>query len=222
MIKEGVANPPKAFNVYQYSLPLDFTPSHTVLAVVDMQNDFIHPQGVLGRQGLLVDGFEGFVQRVGKLVVLCRAKGLPIIATRHIIHQNPQGQAVGGGLWVEMRPFLKTEGFRPGSWGAEIVDGLPIPDYIIDKTRFSGFFETNMECLLRGLKTETIIFSGVATNVCVESTIRDAFFRNFRTIIIEDCISAYTQEAHEASLKTLRFFGTVISFNNLMEVFKNS
>jgi len=222
MNKEGVVNPSKAFKVYQYSLPLNFNPPNTVLAVVDMQNDFIHPQGVLARQGLLFDGLEGFVKRVANLMGRCRSKGLPVVATRHIIHQNPQGQAVGGGLWVEMRPFLKTEGFRHGSWGAEIIDSLPRPDYIIDKARFSGFFETNMECLLRGLRTETIIFSGVATNVCVESTIRDAFFRDFRIIIIEDCISAYTQEAHEASLKTLRFLGTVISLDKLMEVFKSS
>jgi len=222
MNKEGDVNPSKAFKVYQYSLPLNFNPQNTVLLVIDMQNDFIHPHGILGKQGLLIDGLEGFVKRVGNLIDLCRSKGLPIIATRHIIHQNQQGQAVGGGLWVEMRPFLKTEGFRQGSWGAEIVDGLPRPDYIIDKTRFSGFFETNMECLLRGLKAETIIFSGVATNVCVESTIRDAFYRDLRIIIIEDCILAYTQEAHEASLKTLRFLGTVISLDNLLEVFKNS
>jgi len=222
MNKEGVITPSKAFKVYQYSLPLHFNPSNTVLAVVDMQNDFIHPQGVLARQGLLFDDFEGFVKRVATLMGRCRSKGLPVVATRHIIHQNPQGQAVGGGLWVEMRPFLETEGFRQGSWGAEIIDGLPRPDYIIDKTRFSGFFETNMECLLRGLRAETIIFSGVATNVCVESIIRDAFFRDFRIIIIEDCMSAYTQEAHEASLKTLRFLGTVISLDKFMEVFKSS
>jgi ureidoacrylate peracid hydrolase len=67
-----------------------------------------------------------------------------------------------------------------------------------------------MEYLLRGLKTEVIIFSGVATNVCVESTIRDAFFRDFGPIIIEDCVVAYTQQAHEASLRNLRFFGSAI------------
>ncbi len=212
----------KGFKVYEYSLPFDFSPSRTILAVVDMQNDFVHPKGILGKEGVFVDGFERFVSKVGTLMEACRVKGLPVIATRHIIHQDPGGLAVGGGLWVEMRPFLKTGGFRHGSWGAEIVDGLPKPDYVIDKTRFSAFFETNMECLLRGLKTETIIFSGVATNACVESTIRDAFFRDFRPIIIEDCVAAYTQQAHEASLKNLRFFGTVISLNELMEVFKNS
>ena len=222
MNKGERVNLPKDFKVYEYSLPFDLPLSRTILAVVDMQNDFIHPQGILGKEGVFVDGFEDLVSKVGTLMGACRMKGLPVIATRHIIQQDSEGLAVGGGLWVELRPFLKTGGFRRGSWGADLVDGLPKPDYVIEKTRFSAFFETNMECLLRGLKTEVIIFSGVATNVCVESTIRDAFFRDFKPIIIEDCVAAYTQQAHEASLRNLRFFGSVISLSELMKAFKNS
>lgn len=213
--------PKQEFKVYEYNLPVTLEPTKTALLVVDMQNDFIHPRGILSRYGLSVNGLDSFVKRVSNLIELCQTKGLPVIATRHIIRQDRRGKAAGGGLWVEMRPFLKTEGFRSGTWGAEIIEGLPPPDFIVEKTRFSAFYETGMERLLRDLRIEFIIFSGVATNVCVESTIRDAFFRDFRIITVEDCVTAYTQPAHEGSLHTLRFLGAVISlddFRNLLNI----
>jgi len=88
MNKGERVNLPKDFKVYEYSLPFDLPLSRTILAVVDMQNDFIHPQGILGKEGVFVDGFEDLVSKVGTLMGACRMKGLPVIATRHIIHQT--------------------------------------------------------------------------------------------------------------------------------------
>lgn len=212
----------QSFKMHQYNHPVRFELSKVALIVVDMQNDFILPQGIMAKQGHPLDDLEAFVERVASLMKMCKGKNIPIIATRHIIRENVHGQAVGGGIWVEMRPFLKVGGLRQGTWGAEIIDGLPVPDYIIDKPRFSAFYGTSLECLLRGLHTEVIIFSGVATNVCVESTIRDAFFRDFRVITIEDCVAAFTREAHEASLPMIRFLGAVISLNELSDFITNT
>jgi len=217
-MKEQVGTSQKTFKVYQYNLPTDFVLNKVALMVIDMQNDFIHPKGILGRQGFCVVDLGTFVKRVADLMNLFKANGLPVIATRHIIRQNSQGHAIGGGLWVEMRPFLKVAGLRHGTWGAELIDGLPVPDYIIGKHRFSAFYETGLESLLRGLNTEVVVFSGVATNICVESSIRDAFCMDFRIISIENCMAAYTIQAHEASLLTLRFLGTVISLNELIQL----
>ena len=207
--------PQKEIKVYQYNLPLHIDPANMALIVVDMQNDFIHPDGILPKKSFGVADLDLFVERMSTLINACRAKGMPVIATRHIIKENDKGQAIGGGLWAEMRPFLKHEGFRLGTWGAELIEGLPVPDHVIDKPRFSAFYETGLYCLLRGIEAETLIFAGVATNVCVESTIRDAFFRDFNIITVENCTAAYSREAHNASLVTLRFLGAVISLNEL-------
>jgi ureidoacrylate peracid hydrolase len=207
--------PHQTFKVNQYNLPTNFDLDKVALMVVDMENDFIHSEGILAKQGFCVVDLDAFVKRVSNLMNLFKINGLPVIATRHIIREDTHGHAVGGGLWVEMRPFLKVAGFRQDTWGAKLIDNLPVPDYVIEKPRFSAFYETGLESLLRGLNTEVIVFSGVATNVCVESTIRDAFCRDFRTISIENCMAAYTLQAHEASLLALRFLGAVISLNEL-------
>ena len=204
--------------IYQYNLPPVIDWTRAVLMVVDMQNDFIHPKGLLAKEGFQVDGLDILSDNVSRLMNGCRQQGIPIIATRHSIEEDASGQAVGGGLWVEMRPFLKTKGFRKGTWGAEIIQGLPTPDFFVDKPRFSAFYQTNLAGLLRGLGCEVIIFSGVATNVCVESTIRDAFFSDFRIVSIDNCMGAYTQQAHEASLITLRFLGDVLSLDHFLKL----
>jgi len=206
--------------LYQYNLPICIDPGETALIVVDMQNDFIHPEGVLGRRGFDVEDLDNFVDRIGSLMKAFKSEGMPVIATRHIIQKNGAGEAVGGGLWVEMRQFLKRDGFREGTWGAQLIDGLELPDYIIDKPRFSAFYQTCLEALLRGLDIRTIVFSGVATNVCVDSTIRDAFFRDFHVVTVQDCVAAYSREANEASLVTLRFLGAVIKLNDLEVLLK--
>lgn len=214
MVKEGNSYQ-RDIKVLQYNLQIDINPAKTALVVVDMQNDVLHSQGILAKQGFLLDGVEAFVGRVSSLMNMCRAKGIPVIATRHIIRENHQGKAVGGGIWVEMRPHLQAAGYRQGTWGAQIIEGLPIPDFVVEKHRFNAFYGTGLESLLRSLQAEVIIFSGAATNICVESTIRDAFERDFRIIAIEDCLAAFTREAHEASLITLRFLGAVISSKEL-------
>jgi len=204
--------------LYQYNLPMRVNPKIMGLIVVDMQNDFVHPDGALGKQGFKVDNLELLIGKINNLIKISKSYGIPVIGTRHIIRQNKRGEAEGGGLWVEMRQFLKHEGFREGTWGAELVEGLEPPEFIINKPRFSAFYETDLETLLRGVKVESIIFSGVATNVCVESTIRDAFFRDFRVISVEDCMGAYTREAHEGSLRTLRFLGSVRLLNEVSDL----
>ncbi len=92
---------------------------------------------------------------------------------------------------------------------------FPPGDYVIDKTRYSGFHNTALEALLRGLEVDTVMLAGVVTNVCVEATARDAFHRDFGFIVLRDCVAAFTAEAQEASLKTLQIFGRVATSEDI-------
>jgi ureidoacrylate peracid hydrolase len=96
-----------------------------------------------------------------------------------------------------------------GTWDYAIVDELaPQPgDFVIPKTRLSGFFETNLDSILRGTDIKTLIFAGVATNICVEATIRDALYRDFLCLVVEDATNAtgpaYVKDATLFNVETI-------------------
>jgi ureidoacrylate peracid hydrolase len=92
---------------------------------------------------------------------------------------------------------------------------MPPPDYVIEKTRYSGFHNTALEALLRGLDVSTIYLAGVITNMCVEATARDAFHRDFRFVVLSDCVSGFSRKLHDASLETLQIFGRVAASSDL-------
>lgn len=83
-------------------------------------------------------------------------------------------------------------------------------DYILDKNRYSSFYNTNLEVILRGLAVDTLIICGVTTEICVESTIRDAYFRDYKVLVPEDAVAAMDVARHQGTLLTIRYgFGTV-------------
>lgn len=203
--------------VYKYNLPFHLTPERTALLVIDMQNDFCHPEGIFALNGFVLKTAPEIIQPLRRVIEICKKAKIPTIYTRHIIRCDSNENAVDGGIWVEMRPFLKREGLRPNTWGSSEIEEIArlTSDYIIEKPRFSAFYQTNLEVLLRGLRVESLIFTGIVTNICVESSLRDAFFRDFKVVAIRDCMTAYKPEVHEASLRNMAFFGTVITFNEL-------
>lgn len=192
-------------------------PEKTALVVVDMQNDYCHPEGTYPRHGLRCAALETVVPAVVKAVNRCKELGLPVIYLRMVWRTDSRGYPVDAGLIVdESRPFLRKEGLRAGTWGAKVLEELSPPDYEVEKPRYSGFYNTHLEGLLRGLGVETLLLAGVVTNVCVEATARDAFHRDFRIVILRDCVGAFVPELHEASLKTLSIFGRVIDSDEVL------
>ncbi len=101
-----------------------------------------------------------------------------------------------------------------GTWDAEITPELaPLPgEYIIDKQRYSAFYQTNLELALRNLGITSVIITGVTTNICVESTVRDAFFRDFKVTVVEDCTGAVDDLMQRGAIHTFKYgFADVIS-----------
>jgi ureidoacrylate peracid hydrolase len=154
---------------------------------------------------------------VKQLAAAARAADLPVFYTRYTL--NPDYSDAG--LITEIFPeIMEAKGMVRDTWDAEIVPELaPQPgDRVIDKTRYSAFYDTDLEQQLRDLKTEALIVCGVTTNVCVESTVRDAFFRDIRVIVPSDATAAVTPELHEGALEDFRYsFGPVVTVAELEE-----
>lgn len=184
--------------------------------IVDMQNDYCHPDGAYPRHGLRCLSLESAVVATAAFAARCKRHGVPMIHLRMAFNVDKVNYPIDAGLIVETsRPFLRHEGLRRGTWGAEFLEEIPPGDYVIDKTRYSGFHNTALEALLRGLEVDTVMLAGVVTNVCVEATARDAFHRDFGFIVLRDCVAAFTAEAQEASLKTLQIFGRVATSEDI-------
>lgn len=117
-----------------------------------------------------------------------------------------------------MKAFLR------GSWDAEIIDELkPTGDEIvIDKTRNTAFWGTDLGKILEEKKANQLVVAGVGTNVCVESTVRDAFTNGIHVVTVSDATATLTEEDHQASLRTLNWFGGTATVGDIEEVLKRS
>jgi ureidoacrylate peracid hydrolase len=190
--------------------------SQTALIVVDMQNAYCHGQGSLARQGFDVSPCKAVIGNVKRVVEVCRKQGLPIIFLYLAFEGNYQD---GGAMVHQIWPFFKEkEGLLDGTWDAAIVDDLkPLPEEIvIRKTRYSGFSGTNLDYQLRYMGTETLIVCGVTTNICVESTVRDAFHLGYKVVLVSDATAEIDEERYRTSLKTMEYaFGRVIVTDQL-------
>lgn len=189
----------------------------TALIIIDMQNGFCHEDGFMNKIGLDWTTSRDAIGPVKQLAAAARAADLPVFYTRYTL--NPDYSDAG--LMTELFPeIVEAKGMVRDTWDAEIVPELaPQPgDRVIDKTRYSAFYDTDLEQQLRDLKTEALIVCGVTTNVCVESTVRDAFFRDIRVIVPSDATAAVTPELHEGALEDFRYsFGPVVTVAELEE-----
>jgi ureidoacrylate peracid hydrolase len=173
------------------------------LLVVDMQNGFCHPEGSFARIGMGLEGAAEAVRSAAAAVAQARRAELPVVFTRHLYRP---GRADEGRALKQNSPALAgVDGLQSGTWDAEIVDelGCGPDDLTVDKVRFDAFQWTSLEPLLRGLGTGELVVCGVVTNICVETTVRSAFMRDFPVTLLADCCAAATRRLHELSLEVL-------------------
>jgi ureidoacrylate peracid hydrolase len=199
---------------------VDFAKS--ALIVVDMQNAFASRKGMLDLAGLDIAEAPQVVQAVKGVVDAARLAGMPVV----YLQMGYQPDLSDGGgpdspnwykeLGIRMmncQPELKGKLVTVGSWDFEIVDEIkPQPgDVVVVKTRYSGFARTELDQELRKRGIRYLFFTGIATNVCVESTLRDAFFLDYWPILITDAAMGSQPKMHEATLHNVEaFFGWTI------------
>ena len=194
-------------------------PDKTALIVVDVQNDFCHPEGGVSKRGINLSQIEKAAVNLIYFTDHCRKADLPIIFVR-TVHSDwtdsPSWLGRLGGMTKE------TPVCRMNSWGAEFYKIEPREnDFIVVKHRYSGFVGTDLDLVLRSKGIETLLISGVATNVCVETTARDGFNLNYNVLLVEDCCGAFSPDEHASALRNLgSYFGIVTDSKTLLEVLK--
>jgi len=180
------------------SFPL--VPGKTAIVNIDFQNDFLHPEGWYARSGVDIAHMRRSLEPTRRLLAEARRHGVPVVWTRH----GFRGE-VDGGMLYRLRPFLKEGGLRLGTWGYQIIDEMAPreEDWYVEKNRLSAFFQTNLELILRNLGAETVVFTGVLTNQCVAATSKDASFRDFLPIVVEECTGASLPHLHDPAIEMI-------------------
>jgi nicotinamidase-related amidase len=176
-------------------------PGRTVHVVIDDQNDFLHADGWYASHGVDISHMQRVIEPTKVLNEECRRRGVPILWTRHGSHGIDDG-----GSFMAKRVLLREGGLRIGTWGYEVIDEMDVraDDWIVEKTRLSAFFQTNLEQILRALGAETVLITGVLTNQCVGATCKDAMFRDFKPIVVEECVGTATPHLHDPAIEMIQ------------------
>lgn len=191
--------------------------SNTAMIVVDMQNAFLSDEGSMNEGGMDITELKKTVSPVRNLIDACRAADVPIIFTRYVLRADYKDAGLRS---VRRSEFKAINSLVVDTWDSELdprMDQRP-EDYVLDKTRYSSFYNTSLEVILRGLGVDTLIICGVTTEICVESTVRDAYFRDFKILVPKDAVAAMDIDRHNGTLATIEYgFGSVTTSAELME-----
>jgi len=192
-------------------------PAKAVVIVVDVQNDFCRPEGALGKAGAPTADAMAMIPTLQRFLSAARDAGTPVVWLQ-TIHED----ATDSDPWRGRSLNASSDICRKGTWGIEFTDVAPRDDEpVVIKHRYSGFVNTRLDSVLRTLKAETIIMTGVSTNVCVESTARHGFMLDYHVVFVDDCCAAYSREEHEGALYNMRtHFGTVASADALIDAWR--
>ncbi len=177
--------------------------ARTALLIVDLQNDFLHPEGTYGRAGQRSDAIAALPNRVKPVADAMRAKGGWVVSTQFTLVPAKGGEPFIAPHLKKLRPFLAKGDFEPGAWGHRLVDTLQPADLTVEKVAYSAFYQTRMEWALRKAGVETLLICGIVTNGGVASTLRDAHVRDLDTILLTDGCAAFTEAAHQAAVASL-------------------
>jgi ureidoacrylate peracid hydrolase len=204
--------------------PLALNITETALIVVDMQNAYASKNGYLDKAGFDISSTGRVIAQTAKAIIAARTVGIPIVFFQNgWDKQYTEAGGPGSPNWYKSNA-LKTMRKQPelmgtllakGTWDYDLVDELkPLEgDIIIPKTRYSGFYNTNLDSMLRSRGIRNLVFTGIATNVCVESTLRDGFFLEYFGVVLADATHQAGSDVIQASslFNIETFFGWVSS-----------
>src|SRR5713226_7705309 len=199
--------------------PITIDPERTALLVVDMQNDFGMKGGIFDRAGIDISLIQKVVAPTARVIAAARKAGMKVIYLKmgfrpDLSDAGPPdspnwikhavmhvGEAVRAPDGTESRILIRD------TWNTEIVSDLqPQPgDLIVYKHRYSGFYQTDLDNVLREMNAKYLVVTGCTTSVCVESTVRDAMFRDYSCLLLTDCMAEpigrdFPRSNHDASL----------------------
>ncbi|MGB6946281.1 MAG: isochorismatase family protein [Bryobacteraceae bacterium] len=203
--------------------PVEVDLANSAVVVVDMQNAFASRNGMLDIAGADISGAPRVVSVISQVLSAARRSGMPVVYLQMGYQadlsdsggpESPNWHKELGIRLMNCRPELKGKLVTAGTWDFAIVDELaPQPgDIVIVKTRYSGFARTALDAELQARGVRYLFFTGIATNVCVESTLRDAFFLDYWPVLITDAtLAAGPPSMQEATLFNIEtYFGWTI------------
>ena len=197
---------------------------HTVnpaLVVIDVQNGFASKDGSYDRLGMERSHYQTVIPRIANLVNLCRDAGMPVFYTQAVRERS------GIDLLTRTHKILpksREERIRRqpicvrGTWDAEIVDEIkPAPqDHVVVKRRDSAFHDTEIGVWLKSLGVDTLIFCGIDTSICVETSLRDAFNNGYDVILVSDATASGNRKHFESTLEIVKdYYGYVMDADEL-------
>lgn len=193
--------------------------STTGLLVVDMQNAFCHPKGTLAADGSDVSAIQAMIEPLARVIEACRSAGIQDFWS---IQEHYENDATRGRH--RLRPHTLKRFRVPsvkGSWDAEVIDELkPLvaeSSEVFRKNRFGCFYNTRLEKLLAIYGIDTLLITGVDTNVCVETTVREAYMRDLDVVVLADCVGGVHHDwARSAMQVWARYIGAVIPSEDIL------
>lgn len=204
--------------------PLRIDPATSAVIVIDMQNAYASPGGYVDLAGFDITGAASVIGRIGQVLTTARAAGVQIVYLQNGwdadyveagTPASPNWHKSNALKTMRRRPELAGQLLARGGWDYELVDALtPQPgDIRVHKTRYSAFFNSQLDSILRARGIRTLLFVGIASNVCVESTLRDAFHLEYFSVMLSDATHHlgpdFVRQATIYNVET--FFGWVSS-----------
>ena len=193
------------------SLEEKVDPKHAALLVVDMQNYFCHRDGFLARQGRDMSLGDRMMPELVHLLSEARKEKLAVVFIRQTRSEWTMSPA-SMEQRLRLYPGISEDALQEGSWEVQFYELVPQPgECVVTKHRYSAFADTSLDLILRSMGIKTLIMTGVATNVCVETTARDGYMKGYYIVFVSDCAATHSVEDQEATLRNIEsYFGDVV------------
>ena len=197
-----------------------FDPKSTAILIVDLQNDFLHPDGAYGRSGTTNPDIAALPEKILPLLNIVRAAGGWVVSTQFTLVPGRDGEPFISAHLKKLRPFLTKGDFTPSGWGHSLVDSLQPADITVEKVAYSAFYQSRMEFALSRAGIKTLMVCGIVTNGGVASTVRDAHVRDFQTVTLSDGCAAFSPATHNVAIQSLATVGEVITIADAIRRFE--
>jgi ureidoacrylate peracid hydrolase len=198
------------------------SPQHAAVLLVDVQNDFCAEGGAMHREGRDLSLVRDMIPRLERLLERARAAGVKCVWIKNVYNTAPNWYL--SEVWQEQAKRKRNGAYieypvcEPNEWNGDFYKLRPLAhEPIVIKHRYGAFESSDLDLVLRSNGIRTVIMTGVATNVCVETTARQAFLRDYYVVFTRDCTATFSKPEHEAALHNIdQFFGQVVGAEEVM------
>jgi nicotinamidase-related amidase len=196
-----------------------YVPGETALMMVDMQNDFLHPEGAYARGGATSELIAALPARLKPVADAARAAGAWIVSTHFTLVPGKDGAPFIDAHLKSLRPFLGKGDFAPGSFGHALIDELAPADLSVEKVAYSAFYMSRLEWMANRAGIKRLVFVGIVTNGGGASTVRDSHVRGYEIEVLSDGCAAFDADVHQVSIEALRSVAGIITYDDAIKGF---